>query len=50
PSQRFPPEAAALGLCGGPDARRLFVAAVKQIILPGLDASGLDATGAWLRR
>ncbi|MFT4974758.1 MAG: hypothetical protein ACI8S6_000641 [Myxococcota bacterium] len=50
PTQRFPAGAAALGLCGGPDARRLLYATVEQIILPGLDSHGLDATGAWQRR
>jgi hypothetical protein len=50
PPHRFPPAAAALGLCSGPDARRLLAAAIHRVILPGLDALGLDATGAWQRR
>jgi hypothetical protein len=45
-----PPEGAALGLCSGTDARRLFYATVLEVIVPGLDAMGLDATGAWRRR
>jgi len=47
PAQAVPKEGAALGLCGGPDARRLFHAAVHSIIIPGLQARGLDAKAAW---
>lgn len=42
-----PPEAAALGMCNGNDARRLFYDTVAQVILPGLEAVGLDAQRAW---
>jgi hypothetical protein len=45
-----PPEGAALGLCSGADARRLFYATVHEVIVPGLEAMGLDAAGAWRRR
>lgn len=45
-----PPEGAALGLCSGRDARSLFYATVHQVIVPQLDALGLDASRAWRRR
>ena len=42
-----PPEGVALGLCSGPDARRLFFDTVEQVIVPGLEAHGLPARRAW---
>ena len=45
-----PPEAAALGMCNGNDARGLFYDTVEQVILPGLEAVGLDARRAWKLR
>jgi hypothetical protein len=45
-----PPEAAALGLCDGGDARELFFATVEQVIIPRLAALGLGAAHAWSRR
>jgi hypothetical protein len=45
-----PAEGAALGLCSGPDARALFYATVKEVIVPRLDALGLVATDAWAGR
>lgn len=50
PPHVFPKEGAALGLCGGPDARLLLLATIETIIVPGLQARGLDAVGAWARR
>ena len=41
---------AALGLCDGGDARRLFFATVTEVILPRLDVLGLGASAAWKRR
>ena len=45
-----PPEGAKIGLCSGADARKLFYATVEQIIIPGLEKSGLLAQQAWNRR
>ncbi len=45
-----PPEAAALGLCHGNDARQLMYDTVEKVILPGLAAVGLDAQRAWALR
>jgi hypothetical protein len=47
---RPPPEGAALGLCSGADARALFYATVEQVVVPRLDALGLDASAAWAGR
>ena len=47
---RPPSEGAALGLCAGADARRLFYATVREVIVPSLQALGLDARTAWARR
>jgi hypothetical protein len=41
------PAAEALGVCDGHAARALFFATVEQVIVPGLQAHGLDAVGAW---
>ena len=41
------PAAEALGVCDGHAARALFFATVEQVIVPGLQAHGLDAAGAW---
>ena len=46
----FPAEGAALGLCNGASARGLFYDAVEQVIVPGLQAAGLDAASAWRTR
>ncbi|MFO0669740.1 MAG: ferritin-like domain-containing protein [Polyangiaceae bacterium] len=40
----------ALGLCSGADARVLFYETVTNVILPQLEAVGLDAREAWARR
>jgi len=45
-----PDDGALLGLCGGSDARRLFYETVCDVIVPTLDAIGLDATTAWRER
>lgn len=45
-----PPEAAALGLCHGGDARALFFDVVRDVIVPGLEALGLPASRAWAIR
>jgi hypothetical protein len=47
---RPPPEGAALGLCSGVDARALFYATVHEVIVPRLDALGLQASSAWAQR
>ena len=36
-----------LGLCSGADARRLLYDTIDGVILPGLEAAGLDARRAW---
>lgn len=48
PARPAPSAAAeAIGVCDGFAARRLFFATVEQIIVPGLQAHGLDALAAW---
>jgi hypothetical protein len=42
-----PKHGACLGLCNGNDARALFFATVKEVIVPGLAALGLPAERAW---
>lgn len=46
-SSRPPPEGARLGLCSGPDARKLFFDTVEHVIVPGLEAHGIPARRAW---
>ncbi len=48
-SSQPPPEGVALGLCSGPDARRLFFDTVEQVIVPGLEVHGIPARRAWAR-
>jgi len=50
PARTAPAGGTALGLCSGHDARRLFYATVDQVILPALQAHGIDARGAWASR
>ena len=45
-----PPEGVLLGLCSGPDARRLFADTVEQVIIPGLEHHGIPARRAWAMR
>ncbi len=45
-----PPEAAALGMCSGRDAQKLFYATVHDVIVPALEACGLPARAAWEHR
>jgi hypothetical protein len=45
-----PPEGVALGLCSGADARVLFYETVDAVIVPRLEALGLDAGRAWAQR
>ncbi len=46
-----PPAAgAALGLCSGTDARKLFYSTVAEAILPALESLGLSAHTAWAAR
>jgi hypothetical protein len=45
-----PPEAAAVGLCNGREARRLFFDTVAEVIIPGLERHGLPARRAWEER
>ena len=48
PARPSPSSAAeALGVCDGHAARRLFFATVEEVIVPGLQASGLPALSAW---
>lgn len=42
-----PPEGAALGLCSGRDARRLFFDTVEEVVVPGLEQHGIPARRAW---
>lgn len=50
PDRTAPAGGEALGLCSGHDARALFYATVEQVIIPGLEAHGLDARAAWAQR
>ncbi len=43
----FPPEGVALGLCSGAGARVLFYEVVSEVIVPRLEALGLEASKAW---
>ncbi|MDC0719129.1 ferritin-like domain-containing protein [Nannocystis bainbridge] len=48
PARPSPSSAAeAVGVCDGHAARRLFFATVNEVIVPGLEASGLPALSAW---
>lgn len=47
---RFPEGAAAFGLCNGGEARELFYATVRDVIVPRLEAHGLPAAMAWRER
>jgi hypothetical protein len=49
-TERCSPEGAALGLCDGRSARRLFYDTVEQVIVPALEALGLDAATSWAQR
>jgi hypothetical protein len=46
-SASTPPGGERLGLCSGADARRLLYDTIEEVILPGLEAAGLDARRAW---
>jgi hypothetical protein len=48
-SSQPPPEGVALGLCSGPDARKLFFDTVTQVIVPALEVHGIPAQRAWSR-
>jgi hypothetical protein len=48
-SSQPPTEGVALGLCSGPDARKLFFDTVEQVIVPGLEIHGIPARRAWSR-
>jgi hypothetical protein len=48
-SSQPPPEGVALGLCSGPDARKLFFDTVEHVIVPGLEVHGIPARRAWDR-
>ena len=41
------PVAAAVGVCDGNDARRLFFDCVENVIIPGLEKRGFDGASAW---
>jgi hypothetical protein len=48
PIQMAPPaEGVQLGLCSGEHARRLLYDTVAEVIVPGLEAVGLQAQLAW---
>ena len=44
------PDGAALGLCDGATARRLFYDTVDAVIIPRLEGHGLAARWAWSTR
>lgn len=46
-SSQPPPEGVALGLCSGPDARKLFLDTITEVIVPGLEVHGIPAGRAW---
>lgn len=48
-SSEPPPEGVVLGLCSGPDARKLFFDTITKVIVPGLERHGLPARRAWSR-
>jgi hypothetical protein len=51
PETSMPPaEGALLGLCSGPDARRLFLDTISDVIVPGLENFGIPARRAWAMR
>jgi len=51
PADRCPPrEGVALGLCSGAAARELFYSTVETVIIPQLEAAGLEAARAWKTR
>lgn len=51
PESSVPPaEGVELGLCSGPDARRLFFDTVEEVIVPGLENFGIPARRAWSMR
>lgn len=51
PETSVPPaEGVELGLCSGPDARRLFLDTVEEVIVPGLESFGIPARRAWSMR
>jgi hypothetical protein len=45
--QSPPPEGVQLGLCSGRDARTLLYDTIHDVIIPGLEAAGLQAQLAW---
>ena len=45
-----PPEAVALGVCDGGEARAMFYATISDVIVPRLEAHGIPAGRAWSRR
>ncbi len=47
PATSVSPEGAALGLCSGDRARDLLYATIEEVIVPQLEALGLDARAAW---
>ena len=48
--QHFDNDAKQLGLCNGSDARVLLYECIEEVIVPGLEAAGLDAELAWAAR
>jgi hypothetical protein len=46
----FGPKAAPLGLCSAREARELFYTTVREVVLPRLEAYGIDARRAWEAR
>ena len=42
-------EVAAAGVCDGADAQDLFYDTISEVVVPTLQALGLDAEGAWAR-
>lgn len=50
PSEVLRDEGLTLGVCDNRDTRELFYETVETVIVPGLEAAGLDARGAWASR
>ena len=50
PSSALRDEGLRLGVCENPATRELFYETVREAILPGLEALGFDALGAWRER
>ena len=50
PSEALRDEGLALGVCDNRETRVLFYETVETVIVPGLEAAGLNASDAWKNR